>query len=70
VVSTFRTSPPIVADELRRQADFFIELQDLAPKIARRSREAAPPRKDDPGKDDPDEEGTEYDDPDTQLEPA
>ena len=35
VVSTFRSSPPIVADELRRQADHFIELQDLAPRIAR-----------------------------------
>jgi len=35
VVSTFRSSPPMVADELRRQADIFIELQDLAPKVAR-----------------------------------
>jgi len=38
VVSTCRSSPPIVADELRRQADHFIELQDLAPNIARRAR--------------------------------
>jgi len=35
VVSTIRTQPPMVADELRRQADNFIELQDLAPQIAR-----------------------------------
>ena len=35
VVSTLRTSPPMVADELRRQADEFIELADLAPEIAR-----------------------------------
>lgn len=35
VVSTLRSSPPMVADELRRQADQFIELQDLAPKIMR-----------------------------------
>ncbi len=35
VVSTFRSSPPMVADELRRQADNFIELSDLAPQIAR-----------------------------------
>ncbi len=35
VVSTFRSSPPMVADELRRQADRFIELQDLAPEISR-----------------------------------
>jgi uncharacterized LabA/DUF88 family protein len=38
VVSTFRSSPPMVADELRRQADVFIELSDLAPLIARHSR--------------------------------
>lgn len=35
VVSTIRSSPPMVADELRRQADVFIELQDLTGQIAR-----------------------------------
>jgi uncharacterized LabA/DUF88 family protein len=35
VVSTIRSSPPMVADELRRQADTFMELQDLAGSIAR-----------------------------------
>ena len=35
VVSTIRSNPPMVADELRRQADNFIELQDLAGEIAR-----------------------------------
>ena len=35
VVSTLRTQPPMVADELRRQADTFIDLQDLMPLIAR-----------------------------------
>ena len=35
VVSTIRSSPPMVADELRRQADLFVELEDLAPGIAR-----------------------------------
>jgi uncharacterized LabA/DUF88 family protein len=35
VVSTIRSSPPMVADELRRQADNFLELQDLAPSIMR-----------------------------------
>lgn len=35
VVSTVRSNPPMVADELRRQADSFIELQDLGPEIAR-----------------------------------
>jgi len=35
VVSTIRSSPPMVADGLRRQADVFIELQELAPQIMR-----------------------------------
>jgi uncharacterized LabA/DUF88 family protein len=35
VVSTIRTSPPMVADELRRQADNFIELEDLKSQIGR-----------------------------------
>ncbi len=35
VVSTIRSAPPMVADELRRQADNFIELQDIAAKIQR-----------------------------------
>jgi len=35
VVSTVRSSPPMVADELRRQADVFVELLDLADEIAR-----------------------------------
>jgi uncharacterized LabA/DUF88 family protein len=35
VVSTIRSQPPMVADELRRECDNFIELADLAPSIAR-----------------------------------
>jgi uncharacterized LabA/DUF88 family protein len=35
VVSTIRSTPPMIADELRRQADIFVELQDLAPQIMR-----------------------------------
>ena len=35
VVSTIKTQPPMIADELRRQADHFIELQTLAPLIYR-----------------------------------
>jgi uncharacterized LabA/DUF88 family protein len=35
VVSTIRSAPPMVADELRRQADSFLELQELAPSIMR-----------------------------------
>lgn len=35
VVSTLSTQPPMVADDLRRQADLFIDLADLKPKVAR-----------------------------------
>jgi uncharacterized LabA/DUF88 family protein len=35
VVSTIRTQPPMVADELRRQADNFIELEELKAMIMR-----------------------------------
>ncbi|MBB4284762.1 NYN domain-containing protein [Roseospira goensis] len=52
VVSTVRSQPPMVADELRRQADNFQELQDLEPTISRsqvqreprESRESREPR--------------------------
>jgi uncharacterized LabA/DUF88 family protein len=37
VVSTVRSQPPMVADELRRQADHFIELQSLENVIGRES---------------------------------
>jgi uncharacterized LabA/DUF88 family protein len=33
VISTFKTSPPMIADQLRRQADQFIELAELVPVI-------------------------------------
>ncbi|MEQ8967105.1 MAG: NYN domain-containing protein [Azospirillaceae bacterium] len=35
VISTIKSQPPMIADELRRQADNFIELLDLAPHIQR-----------------------------------
>src|SRR5580692_2615985 len=35
VVSTIRSSPPMASDDLRRQADSFVELQELGPSIAR-----------------------------------
>jgi uncharacterized LabA/DUF88 family protein len=35
VVSTVRSQPPMAADELRRQADTFLELQDMADDISR-----------------------------------
>ena len=35
VVSTLTCQPPMVADELRRQADSFIDLAELKPKLGR-----------------------------------
>jgi uncharacterized LabA/DUF88 family protein len=37
-VSTLRGNAPMVADELRRQADQFIDLADLAPAVARETQ--------------------------------
>jgi uncharacterized LabA/DUF88 family protein len=39
VVSTIRTQPPMVSDELRRQADMFVDLFDLAQHIQRAAGE-------------------------------
>jgi len=39
VVSSIRTTPPMVADELRRQADAFIELADISSEFTRRQTE-------------------------------
>lgn len=44
VVSTIRTSPPMIADELRRQADEFLDLHMIAPDIERRMPERGPER--------------------------
>ena len=41
VVSTISTQPPMVADELRRQADFFLDIVELQPKIGRDPAERA-----------------------------
>jgi len=39
VVSTLNATPPMISDDLRREADAFIELQDLGELIARPRRE-------------------------------
>lgn len=60
VVSTVRSNPPMVADELRRQADMFIELEELASVVSRpqstrstgprdASRESPQPDEEEPG---------------------
>jgi uncharacterized LabA/DUF88 family protein len=64
VISTIRTQPPMIADELRRQADFFLDLGDVQPYIARqhapRPAESAP--RDEEEEDLEDEYDDEYDD--------
>jgi uncharacterized LabA/DUF88 family protein len=44
VVSTITTQPPMVADELRRQCDEFVDLLHLANKVGRDPNERAPAR--------------------------
>jgi uncharacterized LabA/DUF88 family protein len=39
VVSTIRSQPPMIADDLRRQADNFIELEELKDVVGRPARE-------------------------------
>lgn len=47
VVSTLTTSPPMIADDLRRQADQFIEIKELAEIIGRKQTRPAPVHNDD-----------------------
>ncbi|KAF0230907.1 MAG: hypothetical protein FD175_1354 [Beijerinckiaceae bacterium] len=42
VISTVSTQPPMIADDLRRQADIFLDLADLQGRIGRDPGERAP----------------------------
>ncbi len=42
VVSTMKSQPPMVGDDLRRQADVFVDLADLSEIIGRSARERLP----------------------------
>jgi uncharacterized LabA/DUF88 family protein len=44
VISTLSSQPPMIADELRRQADIFIDLVELRSKIGRDVSDRPPPR--------------------------
>ncbi|MDI2113566.1 LabA-like NYN domain-containing protein [Commensalibacter nepenthis] len=37
VISSVKTNPPMVGDELRRQADQFLDIVDIAPEFTRRT---------------------------------
>ena len=52
VVSTMNASPPMISDDLRREADTFIELADLGELTARPRRETADGPQDDDRDDD------------------
>ena len=56
VVSTLKSSPPMASDDLRRQADSFVDLQDLASMIARPRAASTMPRFLQPAQDDDDED--------------
>ena len=65
VVSTIRTQPPMVADELRRQADYFLDLAELQGRVAREYQaryedsgrgRGGPPNDDDEGEYDDDQD--------------
>ncbi len=42
VISTLKSQPPMISDDLRRQADTFVDLQDLASAIGRSHRNPLP----------------------------
>jgi uncharacterized LabA/DUF88 family protein len=60
VVSSLKTQPPMVSDELRRQADNFIDVADLADTIARKYVER--PTRHTVDDEDDDEEFDDYED--------
>ena len=50
VISTLRTQPPMLSDDLRREADHFIELADLERTLGRDPAQRPPrPMRDEPG---------------------
>jgi len=65
VISTLATQPPMIADELRRQADEFVDLRELEKDICRvtngRDRRPPPAPQSEPGFYDDDEDDGEVD---------
>lgn len=62
VISTTRSQPPMIADELRRQADQFIELETLRSAITRAHSNTQTQRMPAPAAEDEFEDDYEYDD--------
>jgi uncharacterized LabA/DUF88 family protein len=70
VISTTRSQPPMIADELRRQADQFIELETMRNAIGRNQTAAPVAQNVKPNKNnefDEDDDEFEYDDDDDDL---
>ena len=62
VVSTIQSQPPMIADELRRQADVFIELADIQDEIQRVGGPRKPDYDDGMPQDDYEDDGIDYED--------
>lgn len=62
VVSTIQSQPPMIADELRRQADVFIELADIQDEIQRAGGQKKPDQDDGMPQDDYEDDGIDYED--------
>lgn len=74
VISTVSVSPPLIADEIRRQADSFVDLSTLRGEISRQHSGGRPPARDDNvgnnGDYDDDDYEDDYDDDDDIAETA
>jgi len=62
VVSTIQSQSPMIADELRRQADVFIELADIQDEIQRVGGPRKPDHDDGMPQDDYEDDGIDYED--------
>ena len=62
VISTVSVSPPLAADEIRRQADNFVDLASLRGEISRQHSGARPAQKNDNYDDEDDDYDDDYDD--------
>ena len=62
VVSTLKTKPPMIADDLRRQADTFVDLMDLRDKIGRAGQRPPQQQRNEPVEYGDDDDDDDYDD--------
>ncbi|MCZ6454836.1 MAG: NYN domain-containing protein, partial [Alphaproteobacteria bacterium] len=65
IISTVSVSPPMAADEIRRQADNFVDLASLRGEISRQHSGARPARNDDDYEEGDDDYEDDFDDEDS-----